>query len=100
MQVLFFLSSDNKFRSLYTVYNDLSELQGLKLIHSLQARVASKIFLLLAKVKSLVKSVKLFPVFIHVVECKQAARKRTLSFSGTAQYIHSFYGSNLYWRNA
>ena len=66
--------------------------KGLKLIHSLQARVASKIFLLLAKVKSLVKSVKLFPVFIHAVECKQAARKRTLSFSGTAQYIHSFYG--------
>ena len=75
MQVLFFLSSDNKFRPLYTVYNDLSELQGLKLIHSLQASVASKIFLLLAKVKSLVKSVKLFPVFIHAVECKHAARK-------------------------
>ena len=75
MQVLFFLSSDNKFRSLYTVYNDLSELQGLKLIHSLQARLASKIFLLLAKVKSLVKSVKLFLVFIHAVECKHVARK-------------------------
>ena len=51
------------------------------------------------------KSVKLFSVFIQAVECKHrftyyfnkwtVADMNALPFSGTAQYIHSFYGSNL-----